>query len=117
MNYNEVINKLNNDSNKYETFINKQKYINIKFNNDITNMNYEIQETSIDISSKFHKNLLNFIKEQKEINKNLRDELLVVRTFNEEQKVIIKEQHKKIEDLYYNIYYICISLIFINILI
>jgi hypothetical protein len=77
----------------------KQENINIKFKNDINNVFYEIQESSIDISLRFHKNLYKVITENKKIANNI-----------EEMKIKIKEQDSKIRDIYY---YICVGILLI----
>jgi hypothetical protein len=75
----------------------EQEIINIKFKNDINNVFYEIQESSIDISLRFHKNLYKVITENKKIADNI-----------EEIKIKIKEQDNKIRDIYY---YICVGIL------
>ena len=108
----------NNNNNNIESYFNKQEHINMKLNNEIKNINYNIQETSIDITCKFNKNLANFIKEQKETNKKLKDELIELRNIIDNSNYeIIKKQDEKIKYLYYNIFYISISFIFITIFI
>ena len=109
-----IDNNNNNTNNNNESFFTKQEYINMKLNNEIKNINYNIQETSIDISCKFNKILANFIKEQKETNKKLKDELIELRNIINNSN---NSNYEKIKDLYYNIFYISLSFIFITIFI
>ena len=90
-----------------------QDEINNELKTDIKNINHNIQETSVEISCKFHKYLSNYIKEQKEINNKLNDEILEFKTINESQVKIMKKQEKQIKDIYNSIYAICIAIIFL----
>jgi hypothetical protein len=90
---------MNMENKNLNHILRKQENINIKFKNDINNVFYEIQESSIDISLRFHKNLYKVITENKKIANNI-----------EEMKIKIKEQDSKIRDIYY---YICVGILLI----
>ncbi len=86
-------------NNNLNHILRKQEIINIKFRNDIKNVFYEIQESGIDISHRFHKNLYKVITENKKIADNI-----------EEIKIKLNEQDNKIRDIYY---YICVGILLI----
>lgn len=104
------LNTNNNEIDEIKKILKNQYNINIKFNNDINDILYELNENNINISCKFHKRISYIIKEQVEFNN------LFINDLNNIKKTI-KNQEDKINELNNNIYYICIGMFFITILI
>jgi hypothetical protein len=100
--------------------MNNNDYINIfndfklKNQNDINmnlnNIYYIIEENNMELIYRFHRKLSNIIKNQNEFN------MILINDINK-LKNDIKAYESKINDIYDNIYYICIGIFLIIILI
>jgi hypothetical protein len=104
MNNNDYINIFNDF--KLKTFLKNQNDINMNLNN----IYYIIEENNMELIYRFHRKLSNIIKNQNEFNMILINDINKLNT-------IIKTQETKINDIYDNIYYICIGIFLIIILI